>query len=203
MIGIINYGVGNLLSIKNMFKKIGVESLIANSPDDIDNCDKLVLPGVGSFDTAMINYKKSGFEDILNKRVLVNQTPILGICLGMHMMCNSSEEGKLTGLSWIDAKVVKFKFSNTNFKVPHMGWNTVTPIHKKSLFRNINNEELKYYHVHSYYVELNDTDLQLATTKYDFDFTSAFEKDNIYGVQFHPEKSHKYGFELLKNFSSI
>lgn len=203
MIGIINYGVGNLLSIKNMFKKIGVDALIADTPNDIENCDKLVLPGVGAFDTAMTKYKNSGFEDIINERVLVHKTPILGICLGMQMMCNSSEEGELKGLSWIDAEVLKFNFDSPSFKTPHMGWNIVTPIHKNSLFKNIIMDEIKYYHVHSYFVKLNVNSLQLATTKYEFEFTSAFEKDNIYGVQFHPEKSHKYGFELLKNFSTI
>ena len=203
MIGIINYGVGNLLSIKNMFKKIGVDSIIANSPLDIKNCDKLILPGVGAFDTAMENYKNSGFEDIVNEKVLISKTPILGICLGMQMMCNSSEEGLMQGLSWIDARVLKFKFDKQQYKIPHMGWNVVTPVHKNSLFKNIMMDEIKYYHVHSYFVKLNDDRNKLATTQYEFDFTSAFEKENIFGVQFHPEKSHKYGYELLKNFSSI
>lgn len=203
MIGIINYGIGNLLSIKNMFKKIGVESTIVNTSDEIDHCDKLVLPGVGAFDNAMTKYKNSGIEGIVNHKVLVDKMPILGICLGMQMMCNSSEEGTMKGLSWVDANVLKFKFNDSNLKTPHMGWNIVKPTHFNTLFKNLTADEIKFYHVHSYYVKLNDNKLQLATTKYEFDFTSAFEKDNIFGVQFHPEKSHKYGFELLKNFASI
>jgi glutamine amidotransferase len=206
MIGIIDYGVGNLHSIKNILKKIGVESLITNVPEDIESCDRLILPGVGAFDTAMLNYKKSGFEDVIYRKVFEQNTPILGICLGMQIMCNSSEEGSEKGLGWIDAEIVRFNFAgipNTaNSKIPHMGWNKVNPNNKESLFTGFE-EEFRFYHVHSYYVKLNDEKDCLAKTHFGFDFTSAFNKGNIYGVQFHPEKSHIFGMRLMKNFAEI
>lgn len=200
---IVDYGLGNLKSIQNMLKKIGYSSKITADKAEIAQAKKLILPGVGAFDNAMNNIYKNELDKLLNKKVLEEKVPILGICLGMQIMCKSSEEGTLDGLSWIDASVLKFKFSETKFKVPHMGWNIVQPIHKNSLFKGLDFEEVKFYHVHSFYVKLNDADNELAVTKYENNFTTAFQKDNIYGVQFHPEKSHKYGFELLRNFAAI
>lgn len=206
MIGIIDYGVGNLHSIKNILKKIGVDSLITNDPIDIESCDKLILPGVGAFDTAMYNYKQSGLEEVIYRKVFEQGTPILGICLGMQMMCNFSEEGSEKGLGWIDAEIIRFNFNGipntSNFKIPHMGWNKVTPLNRENLFKGFD-EKIRFYHVHSFYVKLKNEDHCLAKTNFGFDFTSAFNKGNLYGVQFHPEKSHKFGMRLLKNFSEI
>lgn len=200
---IVDYGLGNLKSIQNMLKKIGYASTITSDSEKIEAASKLILPGVGAFDNAMDNIYSTNLHVLLNKKVLEDKTPILGICLGMQIMCNSSEEGRSQGLSWIDAEVLKFKFSNPSFKNPHMGWNIVKPNHDSSLFKGLSSEEIKFYHVHSYYVKLNTLDDELASTIYDNKFTSAFQKNNIYGVQFHPEKSHRYGFELLKNFTAI
>ena len=203
MITIVDYGMGNLKSIQNMFKKAGSDTEITSDIDKIIAADKIILPGVGSFDNAMNNIKSKNFLEVLNQKVLVEKTPILGICLGMQIMCNSSEEGQLSGLSWIDAKVNKFNFSDSNFKVPHMGWNEVTPKNYNDLFAGMDNEEIKYYHVHSYFVSVTNKEEILATTNYGFDFVSSFKKDNIYGVQFHPEKSHRFGLQMLKNFASL
>jgi glutamine amidotransferase len=206
MIGIIDYGVGNLHSIKNLLKKIGVSSLITNDPNDIESCNKLILPGVGAFDTAMYNYKHSGLEDVIYRKVFEQGTPILGICLGMQMMCISSEEGSEKGLGWIDAEIIRFNFNGipnkSNLKIPHMGWNKVMPSNRENLFKGFDGE-IRFYHVHSYYVKLKSEENCLAKTNFGFDFTSAFNKGNLYGVQFHPEKSHKFGMRLLKNFSEI
>jgi len=197
MITIINYGLGNLGSIANMIKKIGGESIITSNPEKILRAKKLILPGVGSFDKGMLNLKDLSLINILNKKVLVEKTPILGICLGMQLMLNSSEEGNETGLGWIDAKTIKF--SANTLKVPHMGWNTVKNIKESKLFDELESEK-RFYFVHSYYVKCNDEKDILTTTPYGNDFVSAFEKENLIGVQFHPEKSHKFGMSIIKNF---
>jgi glutamine amidotransferase len=202
MISIINYGMGNLGSIQNMLKKIGVESKIITKPEELENASKIILPGVGSFDTGMRNLIEGGWLDLLNRKVIIEKTPILGICLGMQLMCNGSEEGELPGLGWFDADVRKFISEEKSFKIPHMGWNIVKPIKESSLF-NDNFEVRRYYFVHSYFVQSNNKSDVLANTCYGFDFVSAFERDNLIGVQFHPEKSHKFGLSLLKNFTTL
>ena len=201
MITIVDYGLGNLKSIQNMLKKLGNDSEITSSIDKIAKSNKIILPGVGSFDTAMINIKELGLLNILNKKANNEKVPFLGICLGMQIMCNESEEGKMKGLSWVDAKVKRFKFENKQFKVPHMGWNTVVPSKQSPIFKS--NSRLRFYHVHSYYVDLNDSSQEIAHTNYGFPFTTSFQKENIFGVQFHPEKSHKFGFDLLNSFSKL
>lgn len=200
MISIINYGLGNLGSIRNMFKKIGYESRIVESPAELDRATKIILPGVGSFDTGMKNLYDGKWIDSLNKRVLVDKVPTLGICLGMQLMCRKSEEGKMGGLSWMAGDAKKFKFEDNSLKVPHMGWNECIA-RKDSKLINDDFNERRFYFVHSYYVDMDSHDDILFETQYGRKFTSAFEKDNIIGMQFHPEKSHKFGLSILKNFA--
>lgn len=199
MIGIINCGIGNLGSIQNMLKKIGIPSKILEKPDEIEGIAKLILPGVGAFDNGMKNLREQGWIEPLNKSVIEEGKPILGICLGMQMMTLGSEEGIENGLGWVDAQTIKFYFSDPTRKIPHMGWNIVKPVNDPALFRS-EEKELRFYHVHSYYVKLANPQEEIGSTYYEYPFTSAFSKDNILGVQFHPEKSHKFGMELLKNF---
>ncbi|MBA2868490.1 imidazole glycerol phosphate synthase subunit HisH [Methanococcus maripaludis] len=198
MIAIIDYGMGNVGSIKNMIAKIGFDAIITDDPELISKATKLILPGVGSFDSGMTNLKDLGLIDILDKKVVQEKTPLLGICLGMQLLTNSSEEGCLKGLGFINAKTVKFKLSD-RFKIPHMGWNYVKVIIKNKLSDNLI-ENSRFYFVHSYYVICEDKKNILMTTEYENEFASAFSKDNIYGVQFHPEKSHKFGMKLIENF---
>ena len=202
MIQIIDYGLGNTGSIFNMLKKIGVESEIVDNPIKLNDGSKYILPGVGSFDNGMKLLKNNNWIEKLNELIILKKNPILGICLGMQLMTKSSEEGIIPGLSWIDADVKKFSFKDNNLKIPHMGWNNVNPIKNNKLFYKLNNQS-RFYHVHSYYVLLNDSSNEIALTNYSKEFTSSFQKDNIFGVQFHPEKSHKYGMQLLSNFSKI
>lgn len=204
MISIVNYGMGNLGSIQNMFKKLNIKSTIINSPEECVDATKLVLPGVGHFEEGMRVLNVDNWKDILNQKVLDEKVPVLGICLGMQLMTQHSEEGNATGLGWIDAKVKRFKFDNNELKIPHMGWNEVIPNLNSPLFYDFENmDEIRYYHVHSYYVELENATLEIAKTNYGISFTSGFQKDNIYGVQFHPEKSHKFGMKMLANFANI
>jgi len=203
MITIIDYGMGNLGSILNMFKKIGYEAEITSDLEKIKNSEKIVLPGVGSFDNGMANLNKLNLINILNTLVLEKHIPILGICLGMQLITNSSQEGKLKGLGWVDANTLKFKFSKNNIKIPHMGWNNINIKKINPLLKNLNDSETRFYFVHSYYVKCNQKNDILTTTEYGFDFASSIQKDNIYGVQFHPEKSHKFGMKLFENFAKI
>lgn len=198
---IIDYKVGNIGSIINMFKKIGVEAKLSSSKEEILNADKLVLPGVGSFDNGMKNLRESGLIEVLNKKVLKDNTPLLGICLGMQLLMESSEEGRERGLGWIDGEVKKFYFGENKdkLKIPHMGWNIVVPTNKETLYNGFG-EENRFYFVHSYHVVCKNKENILGTTHFGYDFASSVYKNNIFGVQFHPEKSHKFGMQLLKNF---
>lgn len=200
MIQIINYGLGNLGSVQNMLKRINVTSVIVKSPQDLIP-DKIILPGVGSFDTGMQNLLNDGWIEALNEKVYNDKVPVLGICLGMQLMTNRSEEGTLGGLGWIDAEVLKFP--SGDLKIPHMGWNIVKPVPGDTSILKSDKDELRFYFVHSYFVRVNNPADQLGSTHYGHDFTSAFRCENIYGVQFHPEKSHKFGMMLLKNFASL
>lgn len=200
MIVIVDYGMGNLKSISNMLNKIGAKNEITNQEKQIRKAEKLILPGVGSFDFGIKNIKNLNLFDCLNQKVLIDKTPILGICLGMQLFTKSSEEGKEKGFGWIDAETKKFDIES--LKTPHMGWNTIDIKKKSSLFNN-NISERRYYFVHSYYVECNVKEDILASTDYSISFTSMIEKENIYGSQFHPEKSHNFGMEILNQFSII
>jgi len=203
MIVIIDYKMGNVGSILNMLRKIGTQAMISSSADDINKADKLILPGVGAFDNAMSNLNSLNLIDTLNRRVLIEKIPVLGICLGIQLLTAKSDEGCFSGLDWIDAKTIRFDFGSNqdNLKVPHMGWNTVYPRKGSLIFRDM--FEPRFYFVHSYHVICNNKSDILSTTHYGFDFVSGIEKDNIFGVQFHPEKSHKFGMKLLSNFVEI
>ena len=199
MIVIINYNMGNLNSIANMIKKIGYDAQISSDKKIIESADKLILPGVGAFDRGIENLKMLGLFDLIKEKVINIKTPILGICLGMQLMTKKSEEGTLTGLSLIDAETKKFVLSN-DYKIPHMGWNTVMLEKHSLMFNNMENQENRFYFVHSYYVECSNKEDVLCSTNYGKIFASMFEHENIIGAQFHPEKSHKFGMQLLKNF---
>lgn len=202
MITIIDYGLGNLGSIHNMFKYLGVESQISSNLEVIKRSPKLLLPGVGAFDLAMKKIGETGLGTLLNERVLNEKTPILGICLGMQLLTRSSEEGQLKGLGWIDASTKRFP-SNQGIKIPHMGWNEVQIATASSLTNNLP-ENPRYYFVHSYYVEVDKPEESILKCLYgDLVFDAAVQKGNVYGAQFHPEKSHKFGMALLKNFADL
>ncbi len=203
MIIIIDYGMGNLGSIYNMFKHINVESKISKNPDEIGKAEKILLPGVGRFDAAIEKIRENGLKDILDQKVLVEKVPILGICLGMQILTSESAEGQSKGLNWISGQTIKFVFPDNSFKVPHMGWNMVRNSKENPLTHNLPDES-RFYFVHSYYVRVEDEKNSLLKTNYGgIEFDSAIQRDNIWGTQFHPEKSHKYGMKLLENFSRI
>lgn len=201
MIVVVDYDMGNIGSIVNMIKKAGGESIVTSDKEVIDKAEKIIIPGVGAFDNGMKNLKESGLVNVLNKKVLEDKVPILGICLGMQLMAKSSEEGVLPGLGWIDAVCRKFRFNDENrgLRIPHMGWNEVDIIKKDGIFRNIY-EDASFYFVHSYYVECRNEEDVAATTGYGFKFTSSVQHQNIFATQFHPEKSHKFGLLVMKNF---
>lgn len=197
MIVVVDYGMGNLGSIANMIKKVGHKCLITSDLEEIKQATKLILPGVGSFDNGIKKLRELGMIEILNKKVLIEKTPILGVCLGMQLMTKSSEEGTLLGLGWVDAQTKKF-VSDT-LKIPHMGWNIIKHQKESKLFDECEIEK-RFYFVHSYCVSCNQEVDILTNTNYTQDFVSSFEKENVIGVQFHPEKSHKFGMSLVKNF---
>jgi len=194
--------MGNLGSIRNMLKKIGMDSEITSDLDKIKQAKKLILPGVGAFDNGMENIEKMGLLPILNQLVLEKKTPVLGICLGMQLMTRRSEEGKLSGLGWIQADTKRFNFKENGLKIPHMGWNNIQIKKNEPITKDLNNKS-RFYFVHSYHAVCDDQTDTLFETNYGYNFTSAFSRDNIIGVQFHPEKSHKFGMQLLGNFANL
>jgi glutamine amidotransferase len=204
MITIINYGSGNIGALANIYEKYSIPYKIATSSSEIENAEKIILPGVGAFDSTMQSLNQSGLRDALDHQVLIKKVPVLGICVGMQIMANGSEEGTLPGLNWINARVKKFSTEQIKHlpKIPHLGWNTIQ-IAKSHLLMNNIDENRGFYFIHSYYVETFLSDDVLTTTFYGHQFTSAIQKENIIAVQFHPEKSHKNGVQLLLNFSKI
>jgi len=205
MITIVNYEMGNLGAIYNMFKYIGVEVEIASEIERIKKAKKILLPGVGSFDVAMKKIKEKNFFDILNEKALIEKVPILGICLGMQLLTNRSEEGNLKGFGWIEADTLSFKGKiDKNLKVPHIGWNLVKKTMDSELTKDFEKfEEVRFYFVHSYFVKVKDEKNSILKTKYGIEFDSAIQNDNIFGVQFHPEKSHKFGMKIFENFARL
>jgi len=202
-VAVIDYGMGNLHSVCKKLSEFDACPVIATTADQVMNADKILLPGVGHFETAMSNLKKIGLYDALNEAVLIRKKQILGICLGMQLMANESEEGNADGFGWIDACVVKFKVKDKiRHKVPQTGWNTINICKESSLFKDIDDHS-EFYFLHSYHCEVSEPGDVLTKTEYEYDFVSAVEKENIYGTQFHPEKSHTAGTRLLENFIRI
>ena len=201
MIGILNYGIGNIGSIKNMLSKIGEkDAILIHNADDLNRVDKFILPGVGAFDQGMQLLNASGLRDALDYQVLTEHKPILGICLGMQMLGKKSEEGAEEGLGYIDFRCKKFDFSDKELKVPHMGWDYVTSEKNSPLIHDLG-EKPRFYFVHSYYAVCEKQEDVLLSCDYGFIFTASVQHNNVYGTQFHPEKSHVFGMRLLENFA--
>jgi len=201
MFVIVNYGVGNLTSIRNMLKKAGVAAEISDKQQDIESASKLLLPGMGHFDNCMERLNNSGLRPIIEQKAIVEKIPVLGICVGLQMFMESSEEGIQPGLGWIKGKTIRFKTEQMKDvqKIPNMGW---LEIHAKKDSRLLNGlEDARFYFAHSYHVALDEPGDELIAAGYGYDFTAGVERGNIVGVQFHPEKSHRFGMQLLKNFS--
>lgn len=203
MITIIDYGVGNIGSITNMLKKVGVESVTTSDPRELEQAEKIILCGVGAFDDGVRNLEQKGLVPVLKQKVLEQKTPILGICLGMQLFTERSEEGSLSGLGFVKGGAWRFNFngiaSERPLRIPHMGWNEVKEKKASRLLEGMY-EEPRFYFVHSYYVKPEDGADTLLEAQYGIPFAAAFEKENILGVQFHPEKSHKFGIRLFENF---
>jgi imidazole glycerol-phosphate synthase subunit HisH len=202
MITIIDYKMGNLGSIANMFQRLGIDAVVSSTPQDIASASKLILPGVGAFDNGMKNLNQLNIREILEKKVFDDKIPFLGICLGMQLLTEKSEEGTEQGLGWIEGKTIRFSnsFNGAKLRIPHMGWNELHIIKSNVLFKNFASDP-RFYFVHGYHVHCTMLDDVTATTSYGIEFHSSVQKGNIFGVQFHPEKSHKFGMTLLKNFA--
>lgn len=203
MITIVDYGLGNVQAIANIYRRLELPVQLAHSAAELAGATHVILPGVGAFDWAMSRLDQSGMRGMLDQLVLDSRRPVLGICVGMQMMARGSDEGHAAGLGWLDAQVRLFddsKFSGRTH-LPHMGWNDVDPVRTDSLFRDM--PDARFYFLHSYYFEPNDPHDVLATTVYGERFACAVQRGNVYGVQFHPEKSHGWGIQLLKNFASL
>ena len=201
MIVIVDYGVGNLTSVQNMFRKSGNAAIISNNVKEIEQCTKILLPGMGAFDNCMFKLQQSALLPVIEKKVLEEKIPLLGICVGLQMLMQSSEEGNCAGLGWVKGKTVKFdkaKLTAEN-KIPNMGWIDTILKKESKLFDGL--VESRFYFAHSYHVAPADADLVIAGADYGYEFASSIEQDNILGVQFHPEKSHRFGMQLFKNFA--
>jgi imidazole glycerol-phosphate synthase subunit HisH len=200
MIVIIDYGMGNLRSVQKAFERIRIPATISSNPLEIEQAEKLVLPGVGHFERGISNLRDRGFIELLNELVQDKKKPILGICLGMQLMTEFSEEGNCNGFGWLKAKTQKFSFQTNGLKIPHMGWNNLSIKKSDTIFKDITADNF-FYFVHSYYVSCESVTDILAETGYGNTFVSSFQKENIFGCQFHPEKSHDKGLQILKNYA--
>ena len=202
MIVIVNYGMGNLGSMLNIFGRIGAKACVESDPDRIAKASKIILPGVGAFDAAMERINSSaGLREVLNHKTLIEGVPLLGVCLGMQLLTKGSEEGRLPGLGWIPGKTKRFP-KESGLKVPHMGWNVVTPNSPNPLTRDLG-EASRFYFVHSYFVHVENPEHSLLTACYGVTFDAGISRDNIFGLQFHPEKSHRFGMRILSNFARL
>ena len=204
MITIVDYGLGNLGSIHNMFRRIGADCVVTADGDAIRQATKLVLPGVGAFDNGMNNLSRRGLVGLLSQKVLIEGCPIMGICLGAQLMTRSSEEGAIPGLGWVPISTVRFpsRIGDRSLKIPHMGWNEALPVKTDVLFEGFVTTP-RFYFVHGYHFVCEAPEAALTVTEYGMRFVSAFSCGNIYGVQFHPEKSHKFGMKLFENFARL
>jgi glutamine amidotransferase len=201
VITIVDYGMGNLGSIRNMLRRVGASATISGDPAVLAESEKLLLPGVGHFDAAMQQIAERGLREVLDHKATVERVPTLGICLGMQLLTRGSEEGRLPGLGWVDAEVRRFP-PDRGLKVPHMGWNEVTTTRPSPLTAGLG-DDARFYFVHSYYVQVDRRDDAVLTASYGVTFDAALEAGTIYGAQFHPEKSHRFGMQLLANFASL
>ena len=203
MIHIVHYGLGNVGSIRNMLHRLGFEAKLVSEPEEIRGAEKLILPGVGAFDRGMEELHRRGLVDALNERVLGDRIPVLGVCLGMQLFSKGSEEGDRPGLGWIDAETVKMCLPNDDpaLRLPHMGWNSIDVERETPLLADLPDDK-RFYFVHSYHVRCDDPELVAAQSRYGTPFTCAVSQGNIYGTQFHPEKSHRFGMQVLSNFAT-
>lgn len=204
MITIIDYGLGNIRAFVNVYERLNIMTKVARKAEDIKDATKIILPGVGAFDYAMSQLNASGMREELEKQVLKKKIPVVGICVGMQMLAKSSDEGKLPGLGWIDGEVKIFDTSLIPYKtqLPHMGWNSINPINNCTLLSGFDSLS-RFYFLHSYYFVCNNQENIISTTEYGITYASAVNNDNIYGIQFHPEKSHTNGIQLLHNFAKL
>lgn len=214
MIVIVDYGMGNLSSVQNMLKKVGAEATISADPKVVAQAGKLILPGVGAFDSGMQNLERLGLRELLHRKVIEQGTLVLGICLGLQLMTRKSEEGQIPGLGWLGADTVRFNFTQQEsrgsaqlpnapgWRVPHMGWNDVKPQRPSTLF-SAGEDRMRFYFVHSYHLVCDDPADVLATTEYGYEFVSAVQRENLLGTQFHPEKSHRFGYRLFEHFLKL
>ncbi len=203
MIGIIDYGLGNINAISNIYNKLKIQNIIISSPKDFDKSEKFILPGVGAFDSAMTLLNKSNFILEIQRQIFEKNKKILGICVGMQIFAKNSSEGKNSGLKWINADVRKINSENqNNFRLPHMGWNSIKITNNDLLLSGLEEDEY-FYFCHSYYFNCVNKKNILAETNYGHEFPCVIKNDNIYGIQFHPEKSHDSGLKILKNFALL
>lgn len=204
MITIVDYGLGNIQAFANIYKRLEIPVTFAQTAADLADATHIILPGVGAFDWAMDRLNESGMRKTLDRLVQVEKKPILGICVGMQMMASRSDEGSASGLSWFDAEVRRFDESRIQGRthLPHMGWNDVEPARVDGLLKELG-DSARFYFLHSYYFSPNDPADVLGVTAYGDRFACAVQRGNVYGVQFHPEKSHGWGIQLLKNFAEL
>lgn len=199
---IVDYGVGNLTSIQNMLKKAGISAIISDKSEEILQASKLLLPGMGAFDNCMEKFDQSGLRPSIEQKALVQKIPVLGICVGLQMFMESSEEGVLPGLGWIKGQTVKFDATKmeAGLKIPNMGWLEITPLKESPILEDLKGS--RFYFAHSYHVRAQNQEDELIGAHYGYEFSAALEHENLIGVQFHPEKSHRFGLQLLKNFAT-